>query len=196
MNKLLKIAGIATLVAVVGVVAVGAVAFAQEPPWKPPFPSKMPFHGPFDGTRRHGIDGPLGMSAEQARAYRGRMVEAFAEALGISPEDLKAAIARGQTPCEIIEAQGLGAAEVWGATAGARQELLQQAVEDELLTQQQADWIRERMGEHDPGDLCEDGLGHDGWELRPGFRGYGFRPEGQGWPQGSRLRGRFVMPGQ
>jgi hypothetical protein len=40
MNRLLKIAGIATLVAVVGVVAVGAVAFAQEPPWKPPFPSR------------------------------------------------------------------------------------------------------------------------------------------------------------
>ena len=89
------------------------------------------------------------------------------------------------------------AAEVWDATAGARQELLQQAGEDELLTQGQADWISERMADHNPGDLCdENGLGHDGWELRPGFRGHGFRPEGQGWPQGSRLRGRFVMPGQ
>jgi hypothetical protein len=137
------------------------------------------------------------MSTEQAQAYRGQMVEAFAEALGISAEDLKAAIARGQTPCEIIEAQGLDAAEVWDATADARQELLQQAVEDELLTQRQADWISERMADHNPGDWCEeDGLGHDGWELRPGFRGHGFRPEGQGWPQGSRLRGRFVMPGQ
>jgi hypothetical protein len=34
------------------------------------------------------------MSTEQAQAYRGQMVEAFAEALGISAEDLKAAIAR------------------------------------------------------------------------------------------------------
>ena len=87
MNKVLKIAGIATLVAVVRVVAVGAVAFAQEPPWKPPFPSKMPFHRPFDGIRGHGIDGPLGMSAEQAQVYREQVVEAFAEALGISAED-------------------------------------------------------------------------------------------------------------
>jgi uncharacterized membrane protein len=155
MKKFLTIAGVATLVAVVGVVAVVAVAFAQEPPWKPPFRSKMPLHGPFGGGRGHGIDGPLGMSIEEAQAYREKMGEAFAEALGISVEELEAAVAEGQTPCEIVEAQGLDATEVWDATASARQELLQRAVEDGLLTQRQADWISERMADHNPGEWCD-----------------------------------------
>jgi len=203
MKKFLTIAGIATLVAVVAAVALGAVAFAQEPPWRPPFSSKMPFHGPFGGEQRGGFrSGPLGISVEQAQAYREQMRQTFAEALGMSVEELEAAIAEGQTACEIIEAQGLDPAEVWEATKDARQELLQQAVAEELLTQGQADWISQRMGEYNPGDLCDEtDLGHDGWELRPGFRGHGFHPEdfdpeSQGWPQGSGLRGSFVMPGQ
>ncbi len=155
MNKFLKIAGISALVAVVGVVTVSAVAFAQEPPWKPSFRSKMPLHGPFGGGRGHGIDGPLGISFEEAQTYREQMGEAFAEALGISVEELEAAIAEEQTPCEIVEAQGLDAAEVWDATASARQELLQQAVADGLLTQRQADWISERMADHNPGEWCD-----------------------------------------
>ena len=163
MKKFLTIAGIATLVTVVGVVAVGAVAFAQEPPWRPPFSSKLPFHGPFGGGRGHspdsmlghGPDGPLGMSFEEAQAYREQMGKAFAEALGISVEELEAAIAEGRTPCEIVEAQGLDAAEVWDATASAHQELLQQAVADGLLTQRQADWISQRMADHNPGEWCD-----------------------------------------
>jgi hypothetical protein len=86
------------------------------------------------------------------------MHQAFAEALGMSVEELEAAIADGQTPCDIVEAQGLDAEEVWEATQDARQDLLQQAVDDGLLTQQQADWISERMTDHNPGAWCsEDG---------------------------------------
>jgi hypothetical protein len=164
----------------------------------------------FGGGRSHGPIrllghrpfGRMGAGFEEAQAYREGLGNAFAEALGMSVEELEAAIAEGQTACEIIEAQGLDPAEVWEATKDARQELLQQAVAEELLTQGQADWISQRMGEYNPGDLCDEtDLGHDGWELRPGFRGHGFHPEdfdpeSQGWPQGSGLRGSFVMPGQ
>jgi hypothetical protein len=163
MKKFLTIAGIATLVAVVGVVAVGAVALAQGPPWRPPFPSRMPFDGPFGGGRSHGPVrllghrpfGRMGDGFEEAQAYREGLGNAFADALGMSVEELEAAIAEGQTACEIIEAQGLDPTEVWEVTEDARQELLQQAVADELLTQGQADWISQRMGEHNPGDLCD-----------------------------------------
>jgi hypothetical protein len=181
MSKFLKIAGIAALVVVVGVVALGAVAFAQEPPWKPPIPPRMPFHGPFGGGRGHGPDGmlghspdgPLGLSFEEAQAYREQMVEPLADALGMTTVELKAAIAEGQSPCQIVEAQGMDAAEVWDATESARQDLLQQAVEDELLTQRQADWISGRMANLNPGDWC-DGDGPPGFF--GGKRGHG--PDG------------------
>jgi hypothetical protein len=173
MSKFLKIAGIATLVAVVGAVVVGAVAFAQDPPRKPPFPGAMLRHGPFGGERGGFPGGPLGITPEQAQAYQEQMGEALAGALGMSAEELQAAIAEGQTPCQIVEAQGLDPAEVWAATEDARQDLLQQAVEDGLLTQNQADWIGQRMSDHDMSQWCD----ADG---PPGFLGSmrGRRPFG------------------
>jgi hypothetical protein len=149
MSKFWKIAGIATLVAVVGVVALVAVTFAQGPPVKPPFPMRMLAHGPFGG-RGHPAFGPFG-GFEGAEEYREEMHAAVAEALGKSVEELEAAIADGQTLEQIAEAQGVDLADVWSATTPARQRLLQRAVEDELLTQRQADWISERMAEYGPG---------------------------------------------
>jgi polyhydroxyalkanoate synthesis regulator phasin len=111
---------------------------------------------------------PFG-EVEHFGAYRERLGEAFAAALDMDVEDLRAAIADGQTPCEIVEAQGRDPAEVWEATESARQDLLQQAVDDALMTQEQADRIGEHLANFNPGDWCEEsGFG-------PGIRGPGMR---------------------
>jgi hypothetical protein len=169
-KKLLVIAGVAALVAVVGVAALGAVAFAQEPPQKLPLIWTILRHGSLGGGRGGDGFGPLGLSAEEAQVYRGQMQTALAEALDMSVEEFEAAVAEGQAPCEIVEAQGLDASQVWDATQTARQEMLQQAVEDGLLTQRQADWVGERMAEHNPGEWCEEGGGPGSFH---GRRGHG-----------------------
>jgi uncharacterized membrane protein len=158
MSKFLKIASIATLVAVVGAVIVAAVALAQGPP-EPPFP----FGGKWGDHRPFG-PGPLGPGPEEGKAYGEQMHQALADALGMTVDELKAAMADGQTPCDIIEAKGLDATEVWQAVESARQDMLQQAVDDGLLTQQQADRISERMADFDANEWYAEGGG-------PGFFG-------------------------
>lgn len=122
------------------------------------------------GPGRHGRV-PFG-GFEQFGAYREQLGEAFATALGMDVEDLKVAIADGQTPCEIVEAQDKDPDEVWEATESARQNLLQQAVDDELLTQEQADRIGDRLADLNPGDWCgEGGFGPGMRGMKRGFHG-------------------------
>ncbi len=92
MSKFWKIAGIATLVAVLAVGALGTVALAQE-----------------------------GTTPSTGWDFRGKLQEAIASILGISVEDYQAAI-------ETAEGQ-----------------VLEQAVADEWLTQEQADRLQERL---------------------------------------------------
>ena len=134
MKKFLLIAGIATLVAAIGAVAMGAFAFAQGPPgWG------MPFQGHLGGGRGHVPFGPMAGRFEGAGMYRDEMKAAMAGALDLSVEEFEAAIAEGQTLPQIAEAQGVDMADVRSAMVATGQELLDQAVADGLLTQEQAD---------------------------------------------------------
>jgi len=134
-KKFLKIAGIAALAATLGVVAVGAVAFAQRP-----------FGGPGSGP-------------EQAGAHHEQMQQAMAEALGLTVEELDTARDEGKSLLEIAEAQGVDMANVEEAMRAAGDQLIDQAVADGLLTQEQADTIRQRWGDiGDRGPLGRLGL--------------------------------------
>jgi polyhydroxyalkanoate synthesis regulator phasin len=106
MKTLLKVVGIATLVAVLGVVGIGAVAYAQDDG----------SGGPFD--------------------FGGRFREAVAEALGISVEDYDAAVEKAQ------------------------EQLVDEALAEGWLTEDQAEKMRKRM---------EQGL--DAWGGGKGFMG-------------------------
>ena len=136
MNKFLKIAGIVALAATLGVVAVGAVAFAQGPFGGPGI-------GPFGG--RHGRF-PL-LSPEQAGAHHEQMQPAMADALGMTVEELDAAHAEGKTLWEIAEEQGVDLADVRDTMRVPFEQMLDQAVAGGMLTQDQADTIRQHKAD-------------------------------------------------
>jgi len=94
-KKFWKVAGIATLVAIVGVMLIGAVALAQDP--------------------EDGADWPFD--------FRAKLHQAIADALGIGVDEYDAAV---QT---------------------AHDQVLDQAVAEGYLSQEQADQIRERAAE-------------------------------------------------
>ena len=124
MSKFWKIAGIATLVAVIGVAALGVAVYAQEPEPDTPF-------------------GRLSDYFEQVR-------DLIASKLGVERADLDA------------------------AEKEAHQEVIGQAVEDGVITQDQADRMLSRL---------EDGFGF-GRMGHPGGRGGGWMGGFRGCPPG------------
>jgi lambda repressor-like predicted transcriptional regulator len=98
----------------------------------------------------------------------------LAEALGMSVEDLQAARAEGETLSTLLEAQGLDALTVREALTEAHETALAQAVEDGVITQEQADNMPGLMGggfgpRNMPG----------GRMMRPGGRGMRGGPGGR-----------------
>ncbi len=171
MNKFLRIAGMATLVAVVGVVAVVGIALAQEPTTPP--------------------DGWPGLGRGFGLMGRGGWAtfDAAAGALGLTPEQLFAELRAGKTLSDLAEEKGVDPQAITDAMTAARQEAMQQAIEqavqDGKMSREQANWLLQGL--------------KNGWMGGRGFRGHGFRfggfnPEGQ--PQGSGFRRPFALPGQ
>jgi hypothetical protein len=117
MKRIWVVAGIATLVAILGVVGVGALAYAQD-------------------------DGSGGLFD-----FGGRFREAIAEALGISVGEYDAAVDQAQ------------------------EQVLSDALEEGLLTEEQAQRLQERM-ENGPG-LWDWGRGKGFMGPRGGLMGHG-----------------------
>lgn len=90
-----------------------------------------------------------------------------AEALGMSPEELTAAIEDGQTLSDLLEQQGLDRSTYSENLAAARSAAIDQAVEDGVITQEQADQLQD-FGFH--------GFG-------PGHGWHGFPPGGLFFPR-------------
>lgn len=97
------------------------------------------------------------------------MVEALAEALEITPEELQARFDEGQTPYQIALDLGFSEEEIPTLFSEAHQAALDAAVADGVLTQEQADWMRDHMQYH-----LENGFG-------PGRRGPGGCPGWRNW---------------
>jgi hypothetical protein len=173
MNRFLKVAGIATLVAVVGVVAVVGIALAQEP--------TNPPHGWRGLGRGFGLMGRGGWAT----------FDAAAEAVGLTPEELFAELRAGRTLTDLAEEKGVDLQAVTDAMMAAKQEAMRQAIEqavqDGQISRERADWMLKGLEE--------------GWMPGRGFRGgHGCRPGGylkpEGQPEGSGFRGRFFAPGR
>lgn len=73
------------------------------------------------------------------------MIAAFANALGLSPEELESRLAAGETLWQVAQSEGFSAEEFSQLWIEARTAALEQAVADGVITQEQADWMNARM---------------------------------------------------
>lgn len=122
----------------------------------------MGFGGPVDGSY-----GPMHES----------MVDSFAEALGLTPEALQSRLDEGETMWQVAESQGYDLETFRSLMLEARAKALQQAVEEGTITQEQADWMSQRMNRMGGfGSGACDGTGPHGQGMRGGgMSGFGMR---------------------
>jgi hypothetical protein len=131
--KFLKF-GIMTLaVAAIFFGAVGSVyAQSENPP--------APGYGPGNGGC-----GNMGPGYNQDRGWmHDEMVSIFAGKLGISESELEARLEDGESMADIADAEGLSRDEFVTMMREARAELIDQAVKDGKITEEQANWMKNR----------------------------------------------------
>jgi len=133
MKKSLLVIGIS--VTILAALAVAGFAFAQQPtPTAPNGPGMM-------GGRGGGMMGEDGYGPMHEV-----MQAAMAEALGITHEELEERLAAGDTAWTIAQEKGLTQEEFFTLMSEARNKAFDQLVADGTLTQEQADWMKSRMG--------------------------------------------------
>jgi hypothetical protein len=108
-------------------------------------------------------------TAEALQSYLGRDA-LLAQALGMTVEELQAANEQGKSLSDLLSEQGLDALTVRENMQAAHEAALAQAVEDGVITQEQADEMSDRMSMGGPGMRSLDGRGHP-----PGPGGFGGR---------------------
>jgi len=183
------------------------VAYAQGP--QPPVGDR-PLYGSdaCDGSGAYGHAGRMG--GGRAWGMRGfSLVDATAEATGLTVDEVVAALQDGQTFAQIAGAQGVDPQAIVDGFLADREAALAEAVADGRLTQERADWMLEEMSEHVSGHLeqpwtprnsnsgggrmgdCDGDCDGDCAGDRPGKPGAG-RPGASGRQGGS---GRTVTPG-
>lgn len=115
-----------------------------------------------------------------ALRWGGERPGSLAAALGMTPEQLRAAVRDGQTVAQLAEAKGLTIEQLVDKVLAARQARVAEAVEAGRLTQEQADarlaQMRERLTERLQNGTCTTGMRH----------GAGPREDGIGRPDGER----------
>lgn len=141
----------ALMIALLAVGAVGATsAFAQ---------------GPVDAPL-HGGRGPGGRGLSDAA------LEAAADALNMTTDEVTAALQGGKTLDDLAEQAGVDIEDVRAAIQAVREtemrERIAQAVEDGTITQEHADWLLEGL--------------EKGFLNGPGGFGMGHGPKGEGQP--------------
>jgi hypothetical protein len=148
MKKLLI--GLVVITALVGALLTAGFVYAQNNV----FPGRagsgwgmgwmnMGHHG--WGGRGGGMMTGAGMMGGQYGPMHGNMVAAVSERLGISAEDLNAALADGKTMWQVAEEQGFTAAEITNLMQEAHTVALEQAVASGILTAEQAEWMNGHM---------------------------------------------------
>ena len=174
MKTLLKIAGIVAVLAAVFVFVGATSAFAQGPA-----NSAAPAGGNQAQVNLNAGDGLIAIDESVMHA-------AIAEALGISVDELEAALAAGETPATLALELGVDFAEVQAAMGAVREAAIAQAVADGLITQEQTHWMLSHQGGQN---------GRQGGEAR-GNMGVNGSPARQGAGGGSSYNGEcpYVTP--
>ncbi len=150
MKKLLIIGAVLAL----ALVAFGAAGLVYAQTQTPPTPETpiFPGYGPGMMGGRGGMMGGQGgmMGGFQSGSFgpmHDYMVEAYAQALGITEEELQDRLAGGENMWQIASSLGFSEEAIPGLMIAAHTQALNKAVEDGVLTRQQADWMIQRMAQ-------------------------------------------------
>jgi len=113
-------------------------------------PSPPPGFGPGMMGRGTGM-GPGMMGGGYSRGGYGPvhtyMVEAFAEKVGLPVDEVNDRLANGDSMWEIAQDQGFTDVEIQDLMVQAHSEALDKAVAEGVLTQEQADWMKQHMSQ-------------------------------------------------
>jgi hypothetical protein len=135
------------IVAVVAI-ALGTAGFvyAQSPTSQTPSPwaGMGGRGGMMNGQGNRGGMMNQNAAGDQDGLLHDEMMTVYAEKLGISVEDLNARLANGETMAQIASSKGLTAEQFRTLMTDARSQAIDQAVQDGTLTQEQADWMKQR----------------------------------------------------
>ncbi len=116
-----------------------------------------------------GMMGGLGIG-ENAGVMHDYMLTAFASAIGLTVDELNTRFANGETMAQIAIAQGKTEADLPALWTQVRQDALNKAVADGVITQAQADLMLQHMNNYS-GEGLGPGFGncpmHDGDEAQP-----------------------------
>lgn len=145
MKKIIVIASIAG----VAVLALGiaGLAYAQsETP--PPFTNPGYGHGMMGGWGGYRGYGGMrgGLAYGEHGPYHEYMLDTFAEELGLSVDQIETRLDSGESLWQIAASEGVSGEEFAAIMQQARQKMLEQAVEDGILSQEQADVMGQMHG--------------------------------------------------
>jgi hypothetical protein len=115
---------------------------------------QMPEGGLGSKGPRRGFRGRLGPDHDEVGALHDTMQSALAEALGLSVDELQQQLADGATMRQIIEQQGIDPEALRANLQEARQQAIAEALEEGLITQEQAERMLERKPPHGPRGDC------------------------------------------
>lgn len=143
MKKLLIIGAVLAL----ALVAFGAAGLVYAQTQTPPTPETpiFPGYGPGMMGGRGGMMG--GFQSGSFGPMHDYMVDAYAQALGITVEELQDRLAGGENMWQIALSLGFSEEAVPGLMIAAHTQALNEAVEAGVLTRQQADWMIQRMAQ-------------------------------------------------
>jgi hypothetical protein len=150
--KMKKIFLIGSMIVVaIAALAVAGFAFAQTP--NPPTPDNPYGSGGWGGRGMHG-GGMMGgfrqggdVDGDGYGPMHEYMINAFAQALSMDTGVLEAQVDQGKTMWQIAQDQGLSDEEISDLMVEARTEALKQMVADGVISQEQADWMLNRMNQ-------------------------------------------------
>ncbi|MDD2696134.1 MAG: hypothetical protein PHD58_09435 [Anaerolineales bacterium] len=159
--------------AVVTALVLGAAGFVYAQTQTPPNANPPAGFAPWGmmGGRGAGMMGAWRNNADAdfEGPMHDAMIAALAEALNVTPEELEEAHDAGKTMWQFAEEQGLSADEFAQIMIQARTKALNQAVEDGAITQEQANWMIQRMSQAQANGFGMGACG--GFRQSQGFRG-------------------------
>jgi hypothetical protein len=136
--------GAAIAVVVFGVFGAAGYVYAQATTPTATYPGYGVMGG--RGGMMGGRGGMMGnrTNENQDGYMHDEMVAAFAEKLGMSATDLEARLDKGETMYQVAESKGITGDQFTTLMTEARTVALDQAVKNGSITQEQADWMKQR----------------------------------------------------